>query len=305
MAPSNADFESLQLVSENIYLYEPEESSSSQAELGGALSPSIIILCTWNGGATPRRINKYIDQYRQIYPAASILVITTTVPNTAFWPLRMVRARLQPTCDVIHRILTKSTNPSTLLHFFSHGGASMAAQLALAMQAGADKGALFLLSLRGVIFDCCPGDDSFEKVYGAAKLSMGADILSQIFTKTMLYPSISVINKLQNNGVLRSVRDLRGLLNDPSTFGKQARRLYIYTKEDTMVGWTDVQRHIGEARRRGYNVDQVLFEHGTHCGLTMEDSTRYWSAVQNFWNDVDTADHAVSDPKQIQVRSRL
>ncbi|KAJ5747110.1 uncharacterized protein N7511_008806 [Penicillium nucicola] len=305
MASSKSDFESLQLVSENIYLYEPQESVEGQLAGDGSSAPSIIIICTWNGGATPRRINKYIAQYRQIYPGTIILVITTTVPNTAFWPLRVVRSRLQPTCEVIQRILAKSTNPKVLLHLFSHGGGSMAAQLALSMQEGADKGALFLSSLRGVIFDCCPGHDSFQQTYGAAKLSMGTDVLSQIFTKTMLYPSIAVISKLQSSGVLRSVQDIRGVLHDPSTFGAQVRRLYIYTKEDTMVGWADVQKHIEEARSRGYPVDQVLFEHGTHCSLIMEDSTRYWSAVQRFWNGEHAADPGLSNVDEVKVRSRL
>jgi hypothetical protein len=303
MASSTSNFESVRLVSENIHLYEPDESVAGPVTGDGA-SPSIIILCTWNGGATPRRINKYITQYRQMYPETSILVITTTVPNTAFWPLRLIRAHLQPTCQVIQRILAKSTNPGTLLHLFSHGGGSMGAQLALAMQEGADQAALFLSSLRGVIFDCCPGDDSFEKSYGAAKLSMGEDIISQFFTMTMLYPSVAVVNKLQHSGVLRSVRDLRELLNDPSTFGRRARRLYMYT-EDTMVGWTDVQTHIDQARDRGYHADQVLFEHGTHCGLIMEDSTRYWLAVRRFWDGYDVADPGVSNPEQINIRSRL
>ncbi|KAJ5312165.1 hypothetical protein N7508_002995 [Penicillium antarcticum] len=294
MASSKSECESLQL-----------GSADGQHEGDRASAPSIVILCTWNGGATPRRINKYITQYHQIYPGTNILVITTTVPNTAFWPLRVVRSRLQPTCQVIQRILAKSTNPSTLLHFFSHGGGSMAAQLSLAMQEGADQGALFLSSLRGVIFDCCPGADSFEQTYGAAKLSMGADVLSQIFTKTLLYPSIAVVNKLQSSGVLRSVRDLRGVLNDPSIFGAQIRRLYIYTKEDTMVGWTEVQKHVEEARCRGYHVDQVLFEHGMHCSLMMEDSARYWSAVQKFWIGDDTADPGISSPEELKIRSRL
>jgi hypothetical protein len=63
--------------------------------------------------------------------------------------------------------------------------------------------------------------------------------------------------------------------------------------------------HIEQARDRGYHTDQVLFEHGTHCGLIMEDSKRYWSAVQQFWNGDDVADPGVSNPDQINVRSRL
>lgn len=304
MASDKPNLESFKALSEEIYLYEPQE----KVDTADASAPSLVILCTWVGGATPRRINKYISQYQQLYPGASVLVLTANVLNVAFRPLSMVRSRLKTACEAIRRILTRTgdanAKPGTLLHMFSHGGGGTGSQLALAMKETDEHVAPFFTNLR-VIFDCCPGDDSLDKFYGAARVSVPNNLAAQLLGKALLYPALSVINGLQNAGVLRSIRDMRALLNHPDTFGSSTRRLYIYTKDDPMIGWTDVQTHLQEARSLGYPAEQVLFEHGAHCGLIMENPGRYWEAVRRFWNGEDIADLAASDPEQLILRSRL
>lgn len=306
MASISPNSESLEVLGEGIYLREPQEFSEPSSNIN---APSLVILCTWVGGATLRRINKYVFQYQQIYPGATLIVLTSNVVSVAFLPLSLVRSRLKPACEAIHRILTKADDgnakPSILLHMFSHGGGGTGCQLAVAMKESEDKGAAFFASLRGVILDCAPGDDSLDKSYGAASVSVPDNVAAQFLSKALLYPAMSVVNGLQNAGVLRSIRDMRAQLNDPNTFGSSPRRLYIYTKDDPMVGWRDVQTHLEEARALGYQVEQVLFEHGAHCGLIMEDPARYWGAVQRFWDGEVIADLALSNPEHSSVRSRL
>jgi hypothetical protein len=306
MASNRPDFEPLEALGENNYLYEPQDKTTQS--LDAPTAPSLVILCTWAGGATPRRVKKYISQYQHIYPTSSILILTTNVANVAFWPVSVICSRLKPACQAIQRILAEASNcnanPGTLLHMFSHGGGGSGSQLALAMKESDDKGASFFAGLR-VILDCCPGDHSFEKSYGAAQLSVPENRPAQLLGKTLLYPAMSVVNGLQNAGILRSVRDLRAALNDPDTLGLSTRRLYMYTKEDPMIGWVEVQAHLEEARSLGYQADSVVFDHGTHCGLIMEDPERYWSAVQRFWSGQDPVDVGVSSSKQLGLPSRL
>ncbi|CAG8232580.1 unnamed protein product [Penicillium salamii] len=296
------------ILGDDIYLYEPRGKADAGPP-GDPSAPSLVILCTWVGGATPRRINKYVSQYQTLYPAASVLVLTSNVLNVAFRPLNMVRSRLQPACDAIRQILTEAAEgvaePGILLHMFSHGGAVTGCQLALAMEESDDQGAPFLIGLRCVILDCCPGDNSLDKSYGAARVAVPNNPAAQLLGKALLYPAMSVVVGLQNAGFLRSVQELRDLLNDTNTFGSSPGRLYIYTKDDPVVGWTDVEDHIEEARILGHRVGQVAFEHGAHCGLIMENPARYWEAVRRFWSDEDIADLAVSGPDRSIVRSRL
>lgn len=285
-------FEPLQCIGEDIYLREsPGRDSSVEQSV-----PALVILCTWVGGATPRRINKYLAQYQHIYPSSALLLITTNISNTAIRPLRWIRHSLKPARLAIRRILAPATRddprragnqPGILLHLFSHGGGHVGVQLSLAMREEADNGAAFRSSLQGIILDCCPGDDALGRTYRAARLSLPQNTLAQLFGDTLLYPTVSVLNGLKYAGILRTVRDLRSLLNESSTFGTDARRLYIYTKEDVMVAWEDVQSHFEEAKSQGYAADQIVFETGSHCSLMIEDADRYWNAIQRFWDGGD------------------
>ncbi|KAJ5091304.1 hypothetical protein NUU61_006174 [Penicillium alfredii] len=289
MASDQTLFEPLHPVGDQIYLYEPQDTED--APLGTTQAPALVILCTWLGGATPRRINKYVSQYRQIYPGSSLLLITTNFPDLSIRPFGMLRARLKPACQAITRILARPSNGTlrrTLLHMFSHGGCNVGLQMAEAMKEEADHGVAYFSSLQGIIFDCCPGDDTLQRAYGAALLSMPQTTMGQLLGK-MLYPTLVVVTRLQHAGILYGVRDLRAQLNE-STFGAHPRRLYIYSKEDVTVSWEDVKAHLEDARSRGYLADQVVFEHGSHCGLIMEDGSRYWTAVQKFWNGEDIND---------------
>jgi hypothetical protein len=307
--------ECFDVIGENIYLYEPPVQTSPDPA-----SPSLVILCTWVGGSTPRRINKYLAQYRELFPTSSLLLITTSVADTAFRLLRWIRANLKPARDAINRIVGReigqnTADPSTsqrgiLLHLFSHGGGNIASQLALSMKGEPDHGALFFSNLRTIILDCCPGDDTFERLYAATRVSVPQTPVAQFLGKTVMYPALAVVNGFQHAGLVRAVKDLRDILNEPSTFGSMPRRLYIYSKEDVMVGWGEVQSHLQDAQNRGYAVGQVRFEQGPHCGLVMEDPTRYWDAVKKFWAgedvwDVNPNGSSSTTEKRKNLRSRL
>ncbi|CAL5866860.1 uncharacterized protein PFLUO_LOCUS1071 [Penicillium psychrofluorescens] len=292
--------EPLQLVRQRIYLYEPASSAAAPD-----CSPALVILCTWLGGATRRRIHKYVAHYRQMYPGTCILLLITTFPDM-FRPFSMLRARLKPAGRAIRRVLASHGSRGTLLHLFSHGGANIAVQLALSLKEEEDSGAVFFSSLRGIILDCSPGDDTLHRAIAAARMSVPQTAVAQVLERALLSPTVTVVNRLQHAGVLRSIRDLRALLLDASVFGAKPRRLYMYSKEDDMVGWEDVRMHVEDARALGYSAQEVVFEHGLHCGLIMEDPDRYWTAVQRFWRGEDVesdADHSTNTSPPL--RSRL
>ncbi|KAJ5450416.1 uncharacterized protein N7458_006865 [Penicillium daleae] len=312
---SDTLLECFDAVGETIHLYEPPVETFPDTA-----SPSLVILCTWVGGATPRRINKYLAQYQEIFPTSSLLLITTGVSDTAFRPLKWIRANLKPARDAIRRIVGRENVENTakpnsrprgiLLHLFSHGGGNIASQLALSMKAGPDRGAIFFSNLRTIILDCCPGDDTFARMYAATRVSVPQTPVAQFLGNTVMYPALAVVNGFQHAGLARAVKDLRDVLNEPSTFGSMPRRLFIHSKEDIVIGWEDVQLHLEDAQNRGYSVGQVLFERGPHCGLVMEDPNRYWEAVKKFWAgedvwDVNPDPSRATTKKQANLRSRL
>ncbi|PLB43614.1 hypothetical protein P170DRAFT_441077 [Aspergillus steynii IBT 23096] len=281
-------FEPLRPLANNVFLYEPQLNDRRPRE-----DPPLIILCTWVGGAIPRHINKYVAPYLHLYPHSCILLITTHILDISVRSFAAVRARLKPARDAIRRILgpegvggdtnaSPGPGPGALLHIFSHGGCNTAVQLALSM--GEDEGQRGLrhLPVQAVIFDCCPGDDSFLRMYNAAAVSFPKAFPLGTFESVLLYPSIAAIFGLQRAGFMHSVRQLREQMNDRTVFGS-APRLYLYSAADDMVPWYDVRAHVDEARSQGFQAEGLMFRDSPHCALIQEDAARYWGAIQAFW----------------------
>ncbi|EAW07580.1 putative DNA repair protein (Rad57) [Aspergillus clavatus NRRL 1] len=279
----------LKQIGQGIFLYEhtADEAQPSSSD------PSLIILCTWLGGASPRRINRYVTRYRALFPGSSVLVITTTLPDITIRTFGAIRARLKPARDAICRLLgpsnTSDKPPSSrrsdaLLHIFSQGGCNTAIQLALSMKENKGPSALSYLPLRGVIFDCCPGDVDFQRSYKAAAVSLPeGGRMATLARRAALYAAVGTIVNLQDMGFMSSVRDLRHQLNDEAVLGRSVRRLYLFSEADEIVDWRDVQSHMETARGDGYYADGVRFRRSPHCALMLEDETKYWTSVEQFW----------------------
>ncbi len=78
----------------------------------------------------------------------------------------------------------------------------------------------------------------------------------------------------------------RRSLNDEKLFGKEGRRLYVYSTGDDMVRWQDVEEHAEEAREKGYAVDLEKFGKSGHAAHLILDPERYWRAVERVWGMV-------------------
>ncbi|PYI20189.1 hypothetical protein BO99DRAFT_402010 [Aspergillus violaceofuscus CBS 115571] len=277
-------FHPLQPIGANIYFFQPPETTSS--------GPALITLCTWLGGATPSRIQKYISGYQILYPTSAILLIMTRILEIGLLPFSVLHARLAPARDVLRRFINngdRDDNQSILLHIFSHGGCNTAIQLALSLQVEDARGHPPLelgRHLGGIIFDCCPGDTSFGRAYQVAAQSLPPRaVLAQAVGRVLLYPVIGVITGLQQAGWMSSVRGLRAQLNDPATFGKMAPRLYLYSTADSMVRWEDVESHQREAAadlEKCFTVKGIAFSDSPHCALVKDHSDRYWTEIKSF-----------------------
>lgn len=157
----------------NILLFLPPQQSAPDS--AASQQPSVIILCTWLGGATERRVRKYNTGYRALYQYATILVIRTVLMDLTIRSFAAIRSRLAPAREAISSILQGAQNEdgprkTALLHMFSHRGCNTAIQLMASMSS--EERASLHECLRLVVFDCCPGDASFGKAYEAGLLSL-------------------------------------------------------------------------------------------------------------------------------------
>lgn len=310
-------FDPLHPIGNRIYLFEPEEpttrSTTTTVSSSTDPDPALIILCTWLGGATSSRIQKYISGYRALYPNSAILLITTRILEISALPVSVLFSRLAPARRAIRQIAARldvERNRSMLLHIFSHGGCNTAIQLAMSFSTDDDdddEALDFAASLGGIIFDCCPGGAGFWPAYQAAVHSLPPTqpALAQGIGRILLYPAVGLITGLQTAGWVSSVQDLRTQLNDPELFGLAAKRLYLYSTADQLVSAEDVESHMKEARARlvspasggGIDIAGRAFMGSPHCALVRDHAARYWDAIRCFW-----AGTTISPE---QVRSRI
>jgi hypothetical protein len=63
------------------------------------------------------------------------------------------------------------------------------------------------------------------------------------------------------------------------------RSCYLYSKSDPMVDWTDVRDHAADARRKGWDVEEIMFDGSGHCGHFQKDEEKYVEAMRRMWMD--------------------
>ncbi|KAI2790993.1 hypothetical protein POX_c03847 [Penicillium oxalicum] len=308
---AESPFSPLRRIGEGIYFFRPQQHTR-EIDADPTANPTLITLCTWLGGATNQRILKYISRYRVLFPYSAILLITARMLEISVLPFRALRTRLAAARKIIRSTVNQSGNGDTrncLLHLFSHGGCNTAIQLALSLQMDPSHPPLELgRYLGGIIFDCCPGDDSFWRVYEAAAHSLPRSRLAQMVGRKLLFPAVGVINGLQQTGWMSSVRDLRAQLNDSAIFGKNVPRLYMYSITDPTVESGQIESHIEEAKSKwSYTVYTMPFPDSPHCALARDHPHLYWAEIEKFWKmrKIDKPSVSIDLAAPDKIRSRL
>lgn len=291
---------------------EPAATIAGPAATIAEPQPALIILCTWLGGATPKRIERYTRGYHELWPRSTILLIQTTATEYAFFTDGALRDKLAPARHEIRRAIAAadhSRQPSTtsadgpraeglLLHMFSNGGANIATQLVASTNAMMSRAASAVtttssspssfstppLPLRQIVLDSCPGDLNVACTYAAAAHSIPrSNPLRPLFC-AVLYLTVVTIAGLEAVGLRRPLaKSMRRQLNDPAVFSPAAARLYLTSRADVIVDTSEVSSHREEAAAVGLRTDMVVFEKAGHCGLLVEDEGAYWRAIESSW----------------------
>lgn len=265
-------------LSSSIHLYQPPSRPGKEEQNE---SPSLIVLCTWMG-ASLRHVKKYTAAYQRIYPTATILVIESALPDMLWRPTSTQQTRITPARDVLLAAQAETATPKILLHAFSNGGANTATQLAASIAASSDVAKKSTSVFCGIILDSCPGRDTHGRAVRAISTTLPPSPVIQILGAFLVHIYLVFLTLLRIFlGHESKVAKARRELNDEKVFGKKVPRLYIYSAEDEMIFWKDVQDHAEEARKKGFEgVYALPFQEGRHCAHVLKDEARYWGAVE-------------------------
>lgn len=299
MASSLADFIP---IAPGTFLYTPPKPTPGQ----------LIILCTWLGAAR-KHIAKYTALYRRIAPNARVLLIESSFGNLhSAFIVRQRAIKFAPAAAAVldtlaeceHRSpshpkesangrfddektnsrIWQSTpssghpHPKTILHIFSNGGMNSATHLLRVLRSRMDEP----LALTGILFDSCPGKGtSYWQSFNAMVLPFPKTFVWRLLGALAVHLLLSFQRLYIACGNEDPANYWRRTLLEESSPARGA--YYLFSKEDRMIEWTDVEQHAEEARKKGWRVKEVLFEGSGHCAHLSMNEEKYLEAVKSVW----------------------
>ncbi|PWY86878.1 hypothetical protein BO70DRAFT_369922 [Aspergillus heteromorphus CBS 117.55] len=246
--------------------------------------PQTVILAFWMN-APPRAYTKYITQYQTLLPHARILILLNTSssfllpPN----PATEQQTRLSPAVSVLR---SASSSSSTVhIHLFSNGGVFSTTNLLAAYRNATGQP----LPVSSILIDSAPGKPTIAGGFRAFSYMLPSNVVLRTLGQVVLGMGLVVMFLgFWACGVRDAVSVGREALNDPALFGGltagRVRRCYVYSKEDDLVEWTDVEEHAEEAEKLGAGeVRREKFHGSKHVCHMRVDSERYWGIVRSLW----------------------
>ncbi|KAF7897074.1 hypothetical protein EAF00_005302 [Botryotinia globosa] len=272
-----------------IYIHDPSESTTSFSSSSlppktksSPKSPDLILLTSWLN-ASPKHISKYTTLYHSLHPNTPILLLTTSTPHI-FTSSTNSLTRLTPALNILYKYPTHS---KILAHSFSNGGAFTLSILAREFHRVLGRS----LPIASLVLDSSPGKFRYRATVSAFSLGFPQFWIVHFLCMSFLYSLFGGYKiLLWVFGGMDLIERIRRDLNDEVIFGRDARRLYVFSEGDAMVRWEDVEEHAEEAGRRGFGgndgVMRVKFGETTHCGHLVgeENRGRYIRALERVWD---------------------
>ncbi|KAK1995828.1 hypothetical protein LX36DRAFT_148422 [Colletotrichum falcatum] len=261
-------------------------SSSTSTTSTSRTSPALILITSWTG-ANPRHVAKYTKRYAEIYPHATVMVVTTVINDLVVRSTREKVAALAPAVDFLRRhACTQLKRPAVLLHAFSEGGSNKAVCLARAYLAATG----LRLPVGGFVFDSTPGRPRFSSNLAAFKRSLPANRAVRavglpvgVVILGMVYGTCHVVKGSENNVISLT----RAALNDDTLWDVVgAPRTYIFSDADDLIACQDIVDHAYESvQRLGIESCLVRYKKSGHCNHVRENEHEYWAAVTRTWEE--------------------
>ncbi|KAF2420352.1 hypothetical protein EJ08DRAFT_569241, partial [Tothia fuscella] len=238
--------------------------------------PDLVILSTWMA-ASPKHIQKYTSHCQTTYPQTPLLVLTNSISDITLRSSAYHRKHLSAAASVIRKTYQEQNGGANiLLHSFSNGGTHHICQLAKLYRSQFSQP----LPISGAVLDSAPGTAAYKT--GLAALSANLPPFLPFRILTLCFIHIVCISTWFSQDILgleNVITRTRREINDPKLFDQRGKRVYIYSREDALVGWRDVEANAEEARKGGWDVQLERFDGSRHVGHVVADPARYWSTV--------------------------
>ncbi|KAK0120295.1 hypothetical protein ONS95_011701 [Cadophora gregata] len=272
-SPPTLEFSNL---SSAVSVYTPPHPPTSTSTASPTSNPTTTILCQWMGASSrSRSLSTTHQKYHTLYPTSTILTLRSLPSYFLSTP---TSTRLEGFSPIVP-VIDSAPTPRILVHLFSNGGALTFTDICTVYKRQTGK----ILPVQAIILDSAPGKPTIQQSWEALSIGMPRG--------WMWYPSAAVFAFLLGAGAVgRSVFGVYGLvyktpglLDDGTLVDGRAKRLYVFSEGDALVGWRDVEAHVEEFKKKGGEV-MVLRERDTpHVQHITLDAERYWENVEELW----------------------
>ncbi|KAJ3548624.1 hypothetical protein NM208_g918 [Fusarium decemcellulare] len=249
--------------------------------------PRVIVIYGW-GDSLPKHILKYAEGFQKLYPHAKQLVVLAPIFQAFLDDISRRSKQMEP---IIHEIFPEGSEDaadgSVLFQVMSNtGGVNYAATLNAYRE-------LYGRPMPHVltVYDSTPGSPVFDwtnlKIWSYA-MALGTAawfpwpfIVTRVLWGMFLCTTHSIDFIM---GRETAPKFSKRVFYDKEYETKQASRIFLYSKEDILIPWYQLEQNIADTRAAGYQCDGIMFEGSGHVGHMRMHPEQYWKAIENAWN---------------------
>lgn len=282
-------------LSQQVYVHDGDSTLAAQSPTS-ATDPTTVIIYGW-GDASPKHVSKYVEGYWALFPGCRIVLILSPILKALYQTPAARDKSMQPVLDALFGRATafgsadgKDGSERVLIHVMSNtGGISYASTIKRYMVTKTETDpALFPHKM--VVLDSTPGNSSFftNIVPWSRAMALGlAPRLPLPFVVTQFIAGL-FLGGLHLFGFVigasSTAESSTRAVNNPELADNTAKRLYLYSKEDDIIMWYQIEEHVAECRQNGWkHVEVEVFKGTPHVGHMRGHPEQYWGAIKRNW----------------------
>lgn len=277
-------------ISKIVYLYRPQPAPDRNSS--GSTSPKLILVGGWMDAREPH-LAKYTTRLQALYPDSPILLVRSFVYH---FTGGCFSGEVAPAVPIIRSLLAADSSsaeaeaqggkrPEMLVHLFSNGGSTMLRLLYEQYRKSARSGESGTLPPHVTVFDSAPGRWSWQRSVTAITLAAAR---SSFVVRLFFWALSNTLNAVYwictvpwgRPGFLEQTWLAH---NDRTKNKSEVRRVYIYSEEDKLVDYKDVEEHAAQGREHGYETRLEKVKGTAHVAHARGDEQRYWAIVKETW----------------------
>lgn len=251
-----------------------------------ATDPDTVLIYGWGDGL-PRHVAKYADGYRELFPHARQVVVLSPIAKAMFSDLGQRTAHMAPVVRAAFPAGAGAEERRVLVHTMSNTGA---VNYAATLNAYREARGGAALPHQLLVMDSTPGSTGMTPANvarwsRAMALGTAGWFPWPAAVTQAIWGLVLVLNGLYAWAIGRESAGAwsRRAANDAGYETRAARKLYLYSREDDLIAWQDVEAHAAEARGRGWAADTELFRGSGHVGHMRRFPGQYWGAIGRSW----------------------